>query len=89
MTPANSQVYVCPECQTGHLKPGHITYAAWLDEDDVMLIPQFSAWICDVCGHIDYDENSARLLEALFNGGPSVRRSPFGAKKDNPPPRKA
>jgi YgiT-type zinc finger domain-containing protein len=73
MNPRKTPVYICSECQTGHLKPGHITYHTWVGEH-LLTIPQFAAWICDVCGRVEYDEYALELLNRLLNGRPETGR---------------
>lgn len=53
-----------------------ITYFTWLAEE-LILVPNFPAWICDVCGRRDYDEKSIAWLSMLLNpeaGSPTARR---------------
>ncbi len=88
MNSSSTPTYICPECHTGQLKPGNVSHAAWLGENDFMIIPQVTAWICDVCGHVDYDEQAVMLLEALFNGSSRSTRKPTPIKKNNSPPTK-
>jgi YgiT-type zinc finger domain-containing protein len=53
-----------------------ITYFTWMGEELVM-VPNFPAWICDVCGRREYDEKSIAWLTMLLNpdaGKPSKPR---------------
>jgi len=53
-----------------------ITYFTWMGEELVM-VPNFPAWICDVCGRREYDEKSIAWLTMLLNpdaGKPSKTR---------------
>jgi YgiT-type zinc finger domain-containing protein len=43
-----------------------ITYFTWL-ADELILVPNFPAWICDVCGRREYDERSISWLAMLLN----------------------
>jgi len=43
-----------------------ITYFAWLGEE-LVLVPNFPAWVCDVCGRRDYDEKSLSWLGTLLD----------------------
>jgi YgiT-type zinc finger domain-containing protein len=43
-----------------------ITFFTWLD-DELLTVPGFPAWICDVCGRRDYDERALSWLTALLN----------------------
>ncbi len=88
MSPHNPQVYICPECQTGQLKPDTVSYATWLDEEELLFIPLFSAWICDVCGRVEYDERALELLEALLTGRRRhAPQHPPAGKKNKPSPK--
>ena len=43
-----------------------ITYFTWLG-DELITVPNFPAWICDVCGRREYDEKARSWLTALLN----------------------
>lgn len=63
--PKAPQGYACPECHVGKLQPSLVTYAVQVG-DQLLMIPNFGAWICDVCGHCDYDENALQWLNTLL-----------------------
>jgi len=42
-------VFSCNECQAGMMRLQFITYFTWLDEE-LVTVPNFPAWVCDVCG---------------------------------------
>jgi YgiT-type zinc finger domain-containing protein len=65
--------FPCDECQAGVMRLHFITYFTWLSEELVM-VPNFPAWICDVCGRRDYDEKSISWLTMLLN--PDAGRAP-------------
>jgi YgiT-type zinc finger domain-containing protein len=56
----------CDECQAGLKRLNFITYFTWLG-DELVMVPNFPAWICDVCGRRDYDEKSISWLSMLLN----------------------
>jgi YgiT-type zinc finger domain-containing protein len=61
------QVYIrCGECQTGHMRLKHITYFTWLN-NELITVPNFPAWVCDICGRRDYDSDAITLLNTLLN----------------------
>jgi YgiT-type zinc finger domain-containing protein len=60
------QPYSCPECQAGMMRPQRITYLTWLD-DEMITVPDFPAWVCDVCGRREYDEYAMSWLSMLLN----------------------
>jgi len=68
----------CEECPAGIMHLHFITYFTWMGEELVM-VPNFPAWICDVCGRREYDEKSIAWLTMLLNpdaGKPSKPRPP-------------
>lgn len=72
----------CNECHAGLLHPRHVTYFTWLGSE-LITVPHFPAWVCDVCGRREYDERAIQWLNMILdpNAGkptPSHR---------NPPPR--
>ena len=72
----SSGPFPCDECQAGVMRLRFITYFAWIGEE-LILVPNFPAWICDVCGRRDYDEKSISWLAMLLNpdaGKPSKTR---------------
>ncbi len=65
----------CTECPAGHLTRQYITYFTWLGEE-LITVPDFPAWICDVCGRREYDLHALNQLNLLLNpnaGKPSSR----------------
>ena len=66
----------CPECPAGMMQPRLITYFTWLG-DELITVPHFPAWICDMCGRREYDEKAISWLTMLLNpnaGEPTQRR---------------
>jgi YgiT-type zinc finger domain-containing protein len=47
-----------------HLR--HITYFTWLDEE-LVTVPNFPAWVCDVCGRREYDARAISWLVTILN----------------------
>ncbi len=81
-----SHPVTCTECQAGMMHLQFITYFTWLAEE-LILVPNFPAWICDVCGRRDYDEKSIAWLSMLLNpdaGKPTGRR-PSPPRRALPP----
>ena len=83
----------CNECAAGVMHLRHITYFTWLGEE-LVTVPNFPAWICDMCGKREYDERAISWLTMLLDpnaGRPTrrIKRAPRpGAVKRNifPPP---
>jgi YgiT-type zinc finger domain-containing protein len=80
---------LCSECQTGILRLEYLTYFTWLNEE-LITVPNFPAWVCDVCGRRAYDSRAvARLNTLLSSEGRHAkirrgRRRP-GAPRPNQP----
>jgi YgiT-type zinc finger domain-containing protein len=58
----------------------YITYFTWLD-GELITVPNFPAWICDVCGRREFDPRAITWLNALLSpaaGRPSSR--PLGRR---------
>lgn len=55
----------CSNCNIGQMRKTYITYFTWLG-DQMITVPDFPAWICDMCGRREYDmqalDNLAMLL---------------------------
>lgn len=69
-------IYQCPECIAGLMRLKYITYFTWLNEE-LITVPNFPAWICDLCGRRDFDPRAVIWLNTLLNpsaGHPPGRR---------------
>jgi YgiT-type zinc finger domain-containing protein len=67
---------LCPECQTGMLHLQHLTYFTWLNEE-LITVPNFPAWVCDVCGRREYDGRAITWLNTLLSHEMKGRRQAF------------
>jgi YgiT-type zinc finger domain-containing protein len=56
----------CPECQTGVQHLQYLTYFTWLN-DELVTVPNFPAWVCDLCGRREYDPRAITWLNTLLN----------------------
>ena len=72
---------ICSECQTGVLHLQHLTYFTWLNEE-LVTVPNFPAWVCDVCGRRQYDARAITWLNTLLN--PEAGRGRPFPKKPRP-----
>ena len=70
---------VCPHCYFGRIRPGKRSFAAHTDGKPLM-VPDFPAWICDVCGFSIYDPTSLLNLQRLLTN-PSEPYFPRSAPK--------
>jgi YgiT-type zinc finger domain-containing protein len=75
--------FQCTECQAGVMHLRHITYFTWLDEE-LVTVPNFPAWVCDVCGRREYDARAIAWLVTILN--PETGKAP-SSKRRVPPPR--
>jgi len=66
-------VYACPECQVGALRAANVSYIARI-HDRLVTVPDFPAWVCDVCGRREYDEAALAELRAMLESGAPPRR---------------
>ena len=75
----------CVECGAGVMRLAHITYFTWLD-DELITVPNFPAWVCDLCGRREFDPRAVAWLNTLLNPAtgrkpkikPGTRRPPAG-----------
>jgi YgiT-type zinc finger domain-containing protein len=56
----------CNECQAGMMQVRYITYFTWLGEE-LITVPNFPAWVCDMCGRREYDERAISWLAMLLS----------------------
>lgn len=79
--------YPCTECQAGIMHLRFVTYFTWLAEQPIM-VPNFPAWICDVCGRREYDEKSLSWLTMLLNpdAGKPTAHKPVTRRRPARPP---
>lgn len=77
---ANQTTVPCNECQAGQMHRKFLTYFTWL-ADELITVPDFPAWVCDVCGKREYDLQALNQLNLLLNSNagrtpPRPRRAP-------------
>ena len=76
---------LCSECQAGVLRLQYLTYFTWLHEE-LITVPNFPAWVCDVCGRREYDGRAVLRLNTLLNHNSGrrsySRRKPGAARAD-------
>lgn len=73
--PVESPSLPCTECSAGMMHPVLITYFTWLGEE-LIIVPRFPAWVCDICGRREYDARAISHLDTLLdpNAGKPVPR---------------
>jgi YgiT-type zinc finger domain-containing protein len=78
----SQQRVICSECQAGVLRLEYITYFTWLNEE-LVTVPNFPAWVCDVCGRREYDSRAINWLNTLLD--PEAGRRPRLRRNQRPP----
>jgi YgiT-type zinc finger domain-containing protein len=75
-------IYPCKECQAGQMRRRFLTYFTWMG-DELVTVPDFPAWVCDVCGRREYDVQAVNQLMLILspNAGKSSTRPPKMHKK--------
>jgi len=81
----HQMVALCSECQTGVFRLQHLTYFTWLNEE-LITVPNFPAWVCDVCGRREYDGRAILWLNTLLNPDAKRKRPKQPSKNNRPKP---
>jgi YgiT-type zinc finger domain-containing protein len=77
--------FPCTECQAGMMHLQHMTYFTWLGEE-LVTVPNFPAWVCDVCGRREYDTRAIAWLVTLLN--PDTGKPSASPRRPRPPLKK-
>ena len=87
MSSNSTSSYPCRECGAGVMQLRLITYFTWLG-DELVMVPHFPAWICDMCGKREYDERAIAWLTMLLdpNAGKPTRRVKRTPRPGTPKP---
>ncbi len=72
---------ICPECHTGVFHLEYLTYFTWLN-DELITVPNFPSWVCDVCGKREYDARAVNWLNMLLS--PTTGRKPRPRRRNFP-----
>jgi YgiT-type zinc finger domain-containing protein len=72
----------CPECLAGVMRMEAVTYFTWLDEE-LITVPNFPAWVCDMCGRREFDSRAITWLNALLD--PATGRKPTRKSRPSSP----
>lgn len=72
---------ICPECHTGVFRLEYLTYFTWLN-DELITVPNFPSWVCDVCGKREYDSRAVSWLNMLLS--PNTGHKPKARRKNVP-----
>ena len=79
-------VQPCNNCQAGQMHLRYIVYFTWL-ADELITVPNFPAWVCDLCGAREYDPRAINQLNLLLNpnaGKPTRLRTPSRQRRNLP-----
>jgi len=66
MKEKTAKTFPCNECQAGVMRLQFITYFTWLGEE-LVTVPNFPAWVCDVCGRREYDQRAISWLTTMLS----------------------
>jgi YgiT-type zinc finger domain-containing protein len=69
----------------GALRPASVAYLTRI-HGRMVTVPDFPAWVCDVCGRREYDEAALTELRAMLEGGTPMRRRPRRPRPVQPIP---
>lgn len=60
----------------------YVAYFTWLG-DELISVPDFPAWVCDICGRCEYDENALTRLTLLLspNAGKTISPTRIHSRK--------
>lgn len=78
----SDQMLPCSECHSGVMQLQYITYFTWLN-DELITVPNFPAWVCDMCGKRDYDTRAISWLNTLLS--PSTGGRKATGRRSRPP----
>ena len=82
MADTQQDLVPCNECQAGVMHLQYLTYFTWLNEE-LVTVPNFPAWVCDVCGRREYDLNAIHWLATMLN--PETGKAPAPKRRIRPP----
>jgi YgiT-type zinc finger domain-containing protein len=85
MTNTAQETFPCHECQAGMMHLEHITYFTWLNEE-LITVPNFPAWVCDLCGRREYDSRAISWLVTILN--PETGKAASQKRRLRPRPKK-
>jgi YgiT-type zinc finger domain-containing protein len=72
----NPESMPCRECQVGMMHRKLVAYVTYIG-DELITVPDFPAWVCDICGQREYDNNALNRLMLLLSpnaGRPTAHR---------------
>jgi YgiT-type zinc finger domain-containing protein len=85
MTEDAKPTQTCTNCQGGIKQLRSATLMTWLG-NDLITVPDFPTWICDMCGHRSYDSQALAELSILLNPEAGTPIQPKIQPTENKPP---
>jgi YgiT-type zinc finger domain-containing protein len=78
----------CTECQAGRMYRKAVTYMTYIG-NELISVPNFPAWVCDVCGQREYDNQALNQLSLLLspNAGRTPGRKPYISRQTGSKPK--
>jgi YgiT-type zinc finger domain-containing protein len=79
----------CGECPAGTLHRENTTLLTWLG-NELITVPDFPAWVCDICGRREYDQRALSQLSLILSptaGKPTPKRRKIPARPTVKTPR--
>lgn len=74
----------CHNCQGGRKHKKTVTLMTWLGTE-LVTVPDFPAWVCDICGNCSYDAHALTNLSVILNPEAGVPFQPDLPLSDNKP----
>jgi YgiT-type zinc finger domain-containing protein len=71
--PNPQPVAICQHCLAGSLRLRQVVFAHWYG-GQFITIPNFPAWVCDVCGETEYDPAALEQVETILGAELDLRR---------------
>ncbi len=85
---SNEQRYACPECHGGNVSIQHVVYYTWVS-GELITVPDFPAWVCDMCGMREYDQRALAWLNIILSPDTGGKHRPRMHQKTRPSERPA
>jgi YgiT-type zinc finger domain-containing protein len=76
--------YPCRKCHAGHVNMHHVVYYTWVS-GELITVPDFPAWICDVCGTREYDQRALSWLNIILSPDTGRKNRSLYQQKLRPP----
>jgi YgiT-type zinc finger domain-containing protein len=76
--------YSCNQCHVGMMHFKRVTYFTHINHE-LITVPNFPAWICDVCGRCEYDLQSIHWLNMFLD--PNAGKPTLSKRRTTPLPK--